>query len=422
MEEDLVKGQRVWWVLGALAALGLALGAGVVAGGGLVYALTRSGGRLPFAAAAQGRDPGYGVVVASVEVDGPADKAGIVRGDVLLEVAGQRIENTADLVSVLGSLETGSEINVVVLHGDDQRTLSLTPGEQNGRAYLGLTPCGGPIAGSTVQQIAPGELSTGALLVEVTAGSPAEQAGLQAGDVITAVDGQPVDADNDLASRITAHKPGDTISLTVERSGEEARDVTVTLGAQPEDENAAYLGVRYTSSLPGTQGGQGMPFQRFRNLPFDELPFSFPEGDVAGVIVQHVIEGSPAEAAGLQAGDVITALDGNPVESAQTLTESIAGHTPGDVVTLTVVSLSDGSERQVEVTLAEHPEDSSKAYLGVYLGSYFQMPSTEEGQGLLQRWFFGPPSGGDDGSGGFQFRWPPTGPRDAPSDDDVGSL
>jgi hypothetical protein len=165
-----------------------------------------------------------------------------------------------------------------------------------------------------------------------------------------------------------------------------------------------------------------MPFQRFRDLPFDELPFSFPEGDVSGVIVQHVVEDSPAESAGLQAGDVITALDGTPVESAQALTESIAGHTPGDVVTLTVVRLNDGNERQVDVTLAAHPEDSSKAYLGVYLGSYFQMPSTEDDQGTLQRWFFGPPSGEDDGSGGFQFRWPPMGPRNAPSDDDVGSL
>jgi S1-C subfamily serine protease len=417
-----VKGQRVWWVLGALAALGLALGAGAVAGGGLVYGLTRSGSRLPFAAAAQARDPGYGVVVASVEVDGPADKAGIVRGDVLLEIAGQRIENAADLVRVLGDLEASSEVKVVVLHGDEQRTLSLTPDEQNGRAYLGLTPCGGPVAGATVQHIAPGELTAGAVVVEVTTGGPAEQAGLQVGDVITAVDGQPVDAEHDLASLITAHKPGDSVSLTVERSGEGARDVTVELGAQPEDENVAYLGIRYTSTLPGSQGGEVMPFQRFRDLPFDELPFSFPEGDVSGVIVQQVVEGSPAEAAGLQAGDVITALDGTPVESAQALTESIAGHTPGDVVTLTVVHLNDGNERQVEVTLAEHPEDSSKAYLGVYLGSYFQMPSTEEGQGMQQRWFFGPPSGGDDGSGGFQFQWPPMGPRGTPSDDDVGNL
>jgi serine protease Do len=421
MEENLVKGQRVWWVVGAVAALVLALGMGAVAGGGLVYAVTRSGGRLPLVAA-QGRDPGYGVVISSVELDGPADQAGIVRGDVLLEVAGERIENRADLVRVLGDLDAGSEINVVVLHGDEQRTLSLTPGEQGGRAYLGLTTCG-VLPDAAVQWVQPGELSAGALVVDVTAGAPADTAGLQAGDVITAVDEQPVDAENDLAARITAHKPGDTVSLTVERSGEEPREVTVELGAKPEDESVAYLGLRYIPlPRPGMQGGESLPFNRFRNLPFDELPFSFPGSDVAGVIVQHVVENSPAEAAGLQAGDVITALDGSPVESAHALTESIAAHVPGDKVMLTVVQLSDGNEREVEVTLAEHPEESGKAYLGVYLGSYFQLPSTEEGQGMLQRWFFGSPSDGDGTSGGFQFRWPPTSPRDAPLGDDVGSL
>ncbi len=417
-----MEGRRIWWVLGGLAALALALGMGAVAGGGLVYALTRSESRLPLAAA-QGRDPGYGIVVASVEPGGAADEAGVVRGDILLELAGKRIENSADLVRILGNLEAADEVELLVLHGDEQRTLSLTPDERAGGAYLGLTPCGGPIAGPAVQWIEPGELSTGALVVAVTTGSPADEAGLQAGDVITAVDDEPVDAENDLADRIAAYRPGDTVSLTVERPGEEPRQVTVELGAQPEDESVAYLGVRYRASpLPGMQGREWLPFEQFRGLPFDELPFSFPEGDVAGVIVQRVIEGSPAEAAGLQAGDVITALDGEPVESAQALTESIAVHAPGDEVTLTVVRLSNGNERQVEVSLAEHPDESGKAYLGVYLGGYFRLPSTEEDGGALQRWFFGPRSDGEDTPRRFEFRWPPTSPDDEPLGDGIGSL
>jgi len=413
-----MKGRRVWWVLGALAALALVLCVGAVLGGGLIYALTRSGGRLPLAAA-RGRDPGYGVVVASVEPDGPADRAGVVRGDVLLKVDGERIENRADLVRVLGDLEPGDGIKLVVLHGDEQRTLSLTPGEQGGRAYLGLTTCGASTE-PTVQWIAPGELSTGALVIDVTAESPAEKAGLHAGDVITAVDGQPVDAENDLADRIAAYKPGDTVTLTVEGVGEAPREVRVELGSQPEDGDLAYLGLRYTSSpLPGMRGGEWLPFERFRDLPFDELPFSFPEGDVAGVIVQHVVEDSPAEAAGLSAGDVITALDGDPAESAQALTESIAAHEPGDEIVLTVVRLSNGNEREVEVILAEHPDEPAKAYLGVWLGGYFRLPSTEEGQGTLQRWFRSLPF---DLPRRFELRGlPQEDLRDRPSIDDVGS-
>jgi len=425
-----MKGQRVLWVVVALVALSLALVIGAAIGGGVVYALTRGESRLPLAAA-QGRDPGYGVVVASVEPEGPAEEAGVARGDILLELDGERIEGSAGLVRILRDLEPGDEVELLVLHGDEERALSLAPDERDGRAYLGLTPCGGGSPDSTVRWIPPRALSTGALVVDVTSGSPAERAGLQAGDVITAVDGQPVDTENDLADRITAHKPGDTVSLTVERPGEEPREVTVELGAQPEDESLAYLGLRYVPSPRlGTGGREWLPFERFRDLPFDELPFSFPDGDLAGVVVQHVVEDSPALAAGLKAGDVITALDGEPVESAQALTESIAAHAPGDEIVLTVVHPSDGHEREVEVTLAEHPEESGKAYLGVWLGGYFRLPSTEEGQGTLQRWFFGlpfslpfgSPSDGDDTPRRFEFHWPPESPRDVPLGDDVGSL
>jgi S1-C subfamily serine protease len=63
--------------------------------------------------------------------------------------------------------------------------------------------------------------------------SPAAAAGLEAGDVITAVDGNRVDANNDLADHILPHQPGDKITLTVMRGSDELQ-VAVTLGTLPE--------------------------------------------------------------------------------------------------------------------------------------------------------------------------------------------
>ena len=63
--------------------------------------------------------------------------------------------------------------------------------------------------------------------------SPAAAAGLETGDVITAVDGDAVDAESDLADHILPHQPGDEIRLTVMR-GSRQMDVTVTLGTLPE--------------------------------------------------------------------------------------------------------------------------------------------------------------------------------------------
>jgi putative serine protease PepD len=66
----------------------------------------------------------------------------------------------------------------------------------------------------------------------VVAGGPAEQAGLQAGDVIVAVDGAAVDATHDLSTLIVPHAPGDKLTLTINRGGA-TKELTVTLGTLP---------------------------------------------------------------------------------------------------------------------------------------------------------------------------------------------
>jgi S1-C subfamily serine protease len=93
--------------------------------------------------------------------------------------------------------------------------------------------------------------SSGALVTDVVNGSPADKAGLHGstgettfqlqhvktgGDVILAVDGKPVHANDDLSELIAAHKPGDVVTLDVLRDGHRA-GVQVTLGARPSDVN-----------------------------------------------------------------------------------------------------------------------------------------------------------------------------------------
>jgi membrane-associated protease RseP (regulator of RpoE activity) len=98
----------------------------------------------------------------------------------------------------------------------------VLPGGPNGRT-LPQVPVPGPGSVSGVflgvrTQDATGSPS-GAQVLTVVSGSPAEQAGLKAGDVITAVDGSPVTTAAQLAERIRAHQPGDQVTLTYTRSG-----------------------------------------------------------------------------------------------------------------------------------------------------------------------------------------------------------
>ena len=84
----------------------------------------------------------------------------------------------------------------------------------------------------------------GAVVQEVVAGSPAEAAGVQVGDVITAVDGTPIDANHRLADVVSQYQPGDRVKLKVWRAGN-VKSVTATLGENPQDSTRPYLGVRY---------------------------------------------------------------------------------------------------------------------------------------------------------------------------------
>jgi S1-C subfamily serine protease len=74
--------------------------------------------------------------------------------------------------------------------------------------------------------------SQGAVVVAVDPTSPAEQAGLQRADAIAAIDGTPIKTEPDLPLAIDSHKPGDTVTLTVDRGGQQM-DVKVTLGSKP---------------------------------------------------------------------------------------------------------------------------------------------------------------------------------------------
>jgi putative serine protease PepD len=98
----------------------------------------------------------------------------------------------------------------------------LERGERIARPYLGVetsdpTAPGGP-GGAEVQSVSPG--------------GPAERAGLLQGDVITEIDGRPVDASSDVAKIVNTKKPGDSVRIRVDRSGQEI-SLGVKLGTRP---------------------------------------------------------------------------------------------------------------------------------------------------------------------------------------------
>ncbi|MGQ9554069.1 MAG: S1C family serine protease [Anaerolineae bacterium] len=107
-----------------------------------------------------------------------------------------------------------------------------------------------------IPEIPFGMMSGAAVIDKVVPGSPAEQAGLQRGDVILAVNGEEIGPNNDLREALNRYRPGDTVSLEIRRwrTGQ-TETVQVHLGSHPDDPRRAYLGIEYhTMPFMGSPG------------------------------------------------------------------------------------------------------------------------------------------------------------------------
>jgi serine protease Do len=154
---------------------------------------------------------------------------------------------------------------------------------------------------------------SGALVAKVLADSPAFDAGLREGDIITAFNGDEVNLSSDLPHLVGRVQPGVKATVTVIRDGSE-QELPVTIGTLPEDPRQMK-----TSGQEGEAPKNNRLNILFSDLTNDELEDM---GVNYGILVQKVMAG-PAAEAGLMSGDVITMLNGERVENARQFTKIV---------------------------------------------------------------------------------------------------
>jgi Do/DeqQ family serine protease len=159
----------------------------------------------------------------------------------------------------------------------------------------------------------------GVLVGSVDAGGPADKAGIKAGDVITRVNGKPVDDPNELRNHIASSAPGSDVGITVLRDGHELQMHAKLVELKDEAEAAAS---QEGGAKEGGSGQLGITVEPRRNG--------------TGVTITDVESGSPAAEAGLQPDDVILEVNHQAVKSAADLKAGVKNS--GSRPTLLLVS------------------------------------------------------------------------------------
>ncbi|MGE5346877.1 MAG: Do family serine endopeptidase [Acidithiobacillales bacterium] len=188
------------------------------------------------------------------------------------------------------------------------------------RGYLGVSV--GDLSEKLAQQFKVPDVS-GAMVEDVTPGSPAAKAGLKAGDVIRSLDSRTVTSKDELTSAIASQNPGTVVRVGFLRDGK-SETVTVTLGSRP-----ANLGLAAgTAKVPSGSTLRGVTVQNLTPPLREQLGLP---AETTGVVIARIDPSSPAAQAGLQPGDVIQEVDRQRVRSAADF-ERVAGSAKGEVL------------------------------------------------------------------------------------------
>ena len=302
-----------------------------------------------------------------IQTDAPINPGN--SGGVLLDASGNVVGVTAAIESpVQANAGIGFAIPAAIVN---QVVPALIQTGHFDHAYLGIS--GTTLTPDLAKAMGLQSTQRGALVIDVTPNGPADKAGVQGsghqvtlqgqqvrvgGDVIVAIDGQTVNSFDDIVTYLVRHTDvGQKVSLTVLRNNRQ-QTLDVTLAARPSSTSGsvaggtsgAWLGVSGIDLTAAIDNALGL------------------QTDAQGVLIQQVQQGSPADDAGLQGGykpttiggnqvllggDIIISIDGQPVDSVQTLQSDLAQIQPGQQAVLGVVR--NGNAGEVIVTLGQQP-------------------------------------------------------------------
>lgn len=215
------------------------------------------------------------------------------------------------------------------------------PDDSGEKIYLGLE----------AEELADGV--PGLRIASVTRDSPAWKAGFQEGDRIIGINGHSISKMNDMIQRLGTARPGQTVNFLINRSGRTLELTAVLISASMAEQ---------IFSQPWESGGD----TAWLGLVLHDLSPSFRDqfgiAPFRGAAVSQVARDSPGQRAGIRAGDAVTEIDGNPVESASDVIRWLENARPGDQAAMVVYRGVTRIPMQVVLSSEPRPEPSPPSF------------------------------------------------------------
>ncbi len=294
------------------------------------------------------------VEILSVSPGTPAEKAGLKADDRIVGIGGRDVANVEALSEWISARDPGDRVQIKIRRGDATMDVDVVLGRRGDSGQIEVMPEPEPPA--TPEPPAPSAPRRGGFLgvtieadddgvsiADVRPDSPAKRGKLEPGDRILAIDDHEIGSVEDLTSFLGSTTPGMTVSVKVARDGsEQTRKVTLgqfgevawatpDVPADPRPDAPALL--RAKRAAPPEPEPEPAP------APAHErgwLGIYFESSD-HGIRVADTVPGGPAQKAGLEAGDVVVAIDGVEIDATDQLVEKLTAAGAGTDVSVTVM-------------------------------------------------------------------------------------
>ncbi|KQC07909.1 MAG: hypothetical protein APR54_05425 [Candidatus Cloacimonas sp. SDB] len=310
----------------------------------------------------------YGIMITNTVKDSPAEKAALISNDVILEMDKARIYTIDQLTKMLSFMEPQQKIKLKIFRNGKKKTIDLVLGEKKIKevktaAYLGLYL-------EDLQETEINEMGLkdhyGVLVREVVKDGPVDDAGVLNGDILLMIDKEKIYTAAQVSKMLKNYEPGEKVKVEIFRENNYI-DYDVILGekevfsqdlfknlhidvSKPEnifvykydDQFSKWIGI-----LPKELNEQLLEYHKIEN----------------GVLIEKVIEGTPAEKADLLAGDIILKMNGENIISTKDIHKIVQDSDLGEKIKLDI--LRTGKHKSVNVKVEERKDHHKESKVEV---------------------------------------------------------